>query len=126
MSRFGGEFFDGTDVDEKIEDLVRDADLDGIPKVEDIGDLMENSDAPWVLEELRSVLAFRDEVGDVTDLIIRDDYFPEYALELARDMGAISDSTEWPAMYIDWDKAADDLKQDYSSVEYEGTTYWYR
>ena len=58
--------------------------------------------------------------------LINDDYFEDYARELARDIGAISDDAGWPATCIDWKKAADELKVDYTSVEYDGYTFWLR
>ena len=58
--------------------------------------------------------------------MIRDSYFKEYAQELAEEIGAIPSHTSWPAYCIDWDWAARDLKMDYTAVEYDGITYWYR
>jgi antirestriction protein len=57
---------------------------------------------------------------------IADTYFEEYAQELADDIGAIPKDASWPATCIDWEQAARELQQDYSSVEIDGTTYWYR
>lgn len=58
--------------------------------------------------------------------LIRDSYFCEYAQELADEMGALKGATEWPLLHIDWDAAAEELKQDYTSVEFDGVTYWIR
>lgn len=58
--------------------------------------------------------------------LIADSYFEEYAREFAEDIGAISGNERWPANCIDWEKAASELKYDYSSVEFDGETYWYR
>ena len=58
--------------------------------------------------------------------LIRDSYFEDYARELADDIGAINADATWPNSCIDWEKAADELKQDYTSVEYDGVTYWVR
>lgn len=41
-------------------------------------------------------------------------------------MGALKGATEWPLRHIDWDAAAEELKQDYTSVEFDGVTYWIR
>lgn len=57
--------------------------------------------------------------------LIRDSYFVEAMQELCEDIGAVSkDVPVW--LEIDWEKTADNLRQDYSSVEYDGVTYWYR
>ena len=56
---------------------------------------------------------------------ISDRYFPDYAEEYASDIGAVS-TDGWPNSYIDWKAAGDALKQDYQSIELDGTTFWYR
>jgi len=58
--------------------------------------------------------------------LVRDSYFKEYAQDLAEDIGAIPDNAQWPCRCIDWDKAAWELRMDYTSAEYGGVTYWYR
>lgn len=84
-------------------------------------------------DELKKLEDFRDEVGSKGDLItenhgpfVREDCFAEYAEELAEDIGAIDRQTGWPLNCIDWDKAADELRSDYSEVEWDGHTYLYR
>lgn len=63
----------------------------------------------------------RDGVG-----LIRDSYFEDYAREMAEDIGAIGRDAPWPACHIDWEAAAEALQQDYSTVDYDGVTYWVR
>jgi len=58
--------------------------------------------------------------------LIRDSYFEDYARDFAEDIGAISQNMAWPCCHIDWAAAAESLQMDYSSVEFDGTTYWYR
>lgn len=58
--------------------------------------------------------------------LIRYDYFETYAQETAEEIGAIAKDASWPAMYIDWERAADALKMDYTVVEWDGVTYYYR
>jgi hypothetical protein len=58
--------------------------------------------------------------------LIRDSYFEDYAREFADDIGAINSDASWPNTCIDWEKAASELQMDYSSVEFDGVTYWYR
>jgi hypothetical protein len=58
--------------------------------------------------------------------LIRDSYFEDHARELAEDCGMIQDDAKWPCNCIDWEEAARQLKQDYSSVDFAGTEYWYR
>jgi hypothetical protein len=58
--------------------------------------------------------------------LIRDSYFKEYAMELADDIGATNGKQEWPLNCIDWDQAARELQMDYTSVDFDGVTYWIR
>lgn len=58
--------------------------------------------------------------------LIRDSHFTEYAEQLAEEIGAINSDASWPLGYIDWEAAADALKIDYTTVDYDGVTYWYR
>jgi antirestriction protein len=65
--------------------------------------------------------------GDHNDsTLIPENGFEDYARELAEDIGAISSDTGWPATCIDWERAARELQMDYTSVEYDGDTYYYR
>ena len=58
--------------------------------------------------------------------LIKEDYFEEYARQLAEDVGSITDNMTWPCNFIDWQEAAEQLQMDYSSIEIAGTTFWYR
>lgn len=72
------------------------------------------------LRELQSISA---EVSDET--MIRDNHFVEYCEELVREIGDMPKKIP-DYIVIDWDATAENLKADYNSVEFEGTTYWYR
>lgn len=58
--------------------------------------------------------------------LVRDSYFKDYAEELAGEIGAIDPNARWPANCIDWEKAARELRIDYTSGEFAGVTYWGR
>jgi hypothetical protein len=60
------------------------------------------------------------------ETLIRDTYFKDYAMELAEDIGAIDSNASWPNTCIDWDQAARELQYDYTSVDFDGVTYWIR
>lgn len=60
------------------------------------------------------------------ETLIREDYFTEYAQELAEDIGAVDKDASWPNSYIDWEAAAEALMQDYMTVELDGSTYYAR
>jgi hypothetical protein len=57
--------------------------------------------------------------------LINDSYFTEAMQDLVVDIGDLP--KDIPSyLEIDWEKTANNLQQDYSSVEWEGTTFWYR
>lgn len=60
------------------------------------------------------------------ETLIRDDYFEDYARELAEDIGAVSSDADWPANCIDWERAARELQVDYTGLDFDGVTYWAR
>lgn len=76
-----------------------------------------------LVEELNS--ASSDSADDGITMI-RDSYFEQYARDLADDIGAVSSDASWPNTCIDWEKAASELQVDYSTVDYDGVTYWVR
>ena|SRR5688572_20432045 len=82
--------------------------------------------------ELKALEALAEEAdGYASDwkygaTLIRDSYFEDYARELASDLGMMKDDLSWPHNCIDWERAAEELKQDYTSVEFDGVTYWVR
>lgn len=64
---------------------------------------------------------YRDGAG-----LIREDTFIDYAQELAEDIGAIGSDLQWPLYCIDWERAARDLRADYSTVTFLGYDYLVR
>lgn len=83
-------------------------------------------------EELKALKALADEASGSADwqhgeALIRDSYFEDYARDLAEDIyGRELGEAKWPFTCIDWEEAADQLKQDYFSVDFAGVTYWIR
>lgn len=58
-----------------------------------------------------------------SQLICRD-YFVEYAKLQAYDTGF--EGAVWPTTCINWDEAAAELEEGFSSVDFDGTEYLYR
>lgn len=81
-------------------------------------------------DELKALKGLEEEAGTsewgygVT--LIKESYFRDYAEELAEDIGAISGDMQWPLNHIDWESAANELLIDYSAVEFDGITYYFR
>ena len=79
------------------------------------------------LIELESDMGITLEEADRYNVyFIDEDYFEDYAKEFAHDIGAINDETTWPATHIDWSAAADELRYDYTDVEFQGNNYLFR
>jgi len=117
---------DSRDVIDRIEHLTSERD----DAVEEGGDAI----AAWEQEygdELKALEALADEASGAADWehgesLIRDSYFTQHAEELANDIGRVNGDLEWPLCHIDWEAAAEDLQQDYTSVDFDGVTYWIR
>lgn len=86
----------------------------------------------WDSDEFDRAAAIRellDEIGEDAFygvVLILEDDFTDYAQELAEDIGAIDIDASWPHTCIDWDKAADDLRNDYTCITFDGEDYLYR
>ncbi len=128
------DIIDSRDVIARIEEL--EAELEGgyidgetsVYMVDDDGDFIDMDDEH---EELKALKTLAEEAENVCswedgETLIRDTHFKDYAEQYADDSGAIDSTHYWPLDCIDWDKAADDLQQDFSSVDFDGVTYWVR
>ena len=109
----------GCDADELPEDLSQLDDLD-----ESGFTCSDKAKELATLEYLQSQCNYGD--WRYGETLIRDDYFEEYAEELASDIGAIDRNAKWPLNHIDWKSAAEELTQDYTLVSFDGTDYWIR
>jgi hypothetical protein len=76
--------------------------------------------------ELAELETLENEISDFMhgEAMIPEDCFEDYARELAEDLHwkAVREAS-WPFTCIDWSEAAEELRQDYSEVEYQGQTY---
>src|SRR5262249_21618457 len=129
---------DSRDVIARIEELQdeRQSLQDEYDDAEDDGKAERITLAEWDRDngsELAALLALQDEAEDYSDdwqhgaTLIRDTYFEDYARELAEDLhGDAIRQASWPLLCIDWEKAARELQQDYTSVDFDGVTYWVR
>ena len=83
-------------------------------------------------QELTKLKAFAEEAESSSSdwtygaTLIHEDYFEDYARDLAAEGDYDMKNERWPYTCIDWAQAADELKQDYTSVDFDGETYWVR
>jgi uncharacterized protein (UPF0335 family) len=83
-------------------------------------------------QELAKLKAFAEEAEGYAEdwrhgaTLIHEDYFEDYARDLAAEGDYDMKNEQWPYTCIDWAKAAEELQQDYTSVDFGGETYWVR
>lgn len=79
-----------------------------------------------ILEELKGYGGDEQWRGDWYPVtLIRDDYFSEHVQDLLADCGELP--RDIPSyIEIDWEATAQNIQADYSSVDIDGETYWYR
>jgi antirestriction protein len=109
------DIIDSREVIERIEELESDCEITEDEAVE--------------LAALRALAAEAEQYAAdwrYGEALIRDSYFVTYAQELAEEIGAIQSDAQWPATCIDWERAARELRIDYTSVDFDGVTYWVR
>lgn len=95
-------------------------------ELQELNDRQQNEDQTDPLDEIDEArLTALDELFQTIDedtYLIKESEFEDYARELAEelsDLGSLS-------MYIDWSHYAADMVADYSVVEFEGDTYYFR
>lgn len=136
-------YLDTRDLETEREDLkqqVLESFLENFPHYEDMTESFEDIrfeeeeieswKEDW-LDEITDICAIEDledEVGSewrygVT--LIPEDDFEDYCEELCEDVGYISkDFPSW--IEIDWEATSNNVKQDYSEVNFRGVTYLFR
>jgi len=122
----GDDILDSRDIEARIHELEEERDA------LDDGGKTWAAEYPDESEELAVWLAVREQAkGSAPDwdygtTLIHDRYFTRYAQDLADDLGALREATDWPLRHIDWDAAAEALQQDYTPIEVDSITYWVR
>lgn len=79
-------------------------------------------------QELDELKELESEISDFHhgEAMIAMEDFVEYAEQLAEDTGAIGRHVNWPLNCIDWERAAEELADDYILVSYQGKDYYAR
>jgi hypothetical protein len=109
--------------------------IDRIEELRDERD-QEEDGAKWGREhpeeaaELALLESFQEEAEGYADdwrhgvTLIRDSHFTEYARELVEEFTFPRDLPTW--VEIDWEATAENVRADYTGVEFDGVTYWVR
>ncbi len=100
---------------------------DIIARIEELDGTEDDDEKEEIITLQKLIEDVRDVSGDSPEdgaQLISDNYFEEYARELAEDIGAINRNMSWPLTCIDWEQAAKELQYDYSSVDFDGAEYW--
>lgn len=125
------EIFDSREVEERIEEL--EGDLADELDIEDddakaaalaLKCLSEEYDEYVELTKFRDEVDSREWSHGLT-FISDGRAFVNYAQELVTDIGDLPNGIP-NYIVIDWEATAENIKQDYSEVEFQGTTYLYR
>ena len=138
-------YIDTRDLIEKIEELkqqVLDSFLETFEHYADQTDTFEdilfeeeeiqNWKEDWLdeIDDICQIEKVEDEVGDEFEhgcTLIDEDDFEEYVKDLVSDCGELPiNLPQYIADNIDWSGVADDLRVDYSEVEYQGINYLFR
>lgn len=123
------DFIDVRDVIARFEELETElADAHEDSEVDDVLDIRtEFALLAELLDDLRGNGGDEDWRGAWYPLIlVRDDYFETFAQEEAESLDLIKSNASWPHTCIDWEQAAQELQVDYTTVDFDGVTYWYR
>lgn len=127
----------------KYDDIVNAADIDArIDEIEtemscaveaavafDFESVFADGVSPDDVEELAALRKFRDQAMSYSNewrhgvSLIADRYFKQYAMDYAEETAGVS-SSAWPFTCIDWDRAATDLRTDWTAVDFDGETFW--
>lgn len=137
----GDDLLDTRDIEDRIDDLEAcEADYEELlteyTPTKSIAEAtkLAMDEAGWDFDERHELIMlreFRAELEGYCDwrhgeTLIHEDFFEHYAEELATDIGAVSSDHNWPLQHIDWKAAAEDLKQDYTNADMDGSTYYAR
>lgn len=125
-----------TDSIDNMQDIIDSRDV--IARIEELKIALESaaeeqddSFSPEEADELKGLEELAEQCEGYAgwlhgETLIRESYFTKYAQQLAEDFGRIDHTAGWPSTCIDWDKAAEELKQNYTEVDFNGTAYYIR
>lgn len=124
-----------TDIEDEIESLDPEEDKEEIriakenleAKQKELEDEQEEFEKLGkILDELKGNGGDEQWRGDWYPItLINSDYFTEYTEELLKDCGFIPQELPW-WIKIDWEETADNVKVDYTTIDIDYETFYYR
>ncbi len=116
----------------KWDDIIDSRDV--IARIEELHALAEDEfglaeDEAAELRQLEALAAQGEQYAEDWrhgEALIRESYFVAYAQELAEETVEGMRDLQWPFTHIDWEAAADELRVDYSEIEFDGVAYLIR
>lgn len=120
--------------------ITNDADVldsrDIIDRIEELQGRKDDEEQTYPLNEeeaaeLAALVALAEEAEGYADdwrcgaTLIRETYFTDYTEELLQDIGDLPKNLPGYVV-IDWEATARNIQVDYTSVEFDGVTYWVR
>jgi len=119
------DFIDVRDIIARVEEL------EGLIEGEGCADTAneydrEHGELRAILDQLKGYGGDEEWRGDWYPVtLISERTFEDHARELLEDCGTIPRDLPW-YVAIDWETTAENIRVDYSAVEIDGSTYWYR
>lgn len=112
---------------DKLEIQLQDATEEESGELNDRIDTLYKDDRETILEELHELSGIRVEIPEWYDgnALIHEDYWVEYVQDLLEDCGDIPSDLPW-YIVVDWVSTAENIAVDYSTIEYDGSTCYYR
>ena len=124
------DYFDSRDVVERVAKINGELETPGLEKWERAELRLERLVLHTLLEDLAEEFPpskYRDVRTDVNCGVqgFAEHHAEEYTEEFTYEIGAV-ERDSWIGRFIDWEKAADTLKEDYQEVEILGSTFYLR
>ena len=113
------------------EDVIDSRDI--IERIEELDSMKENEELnEEETEELEILIDLQEQCqGYASDwaygaTLIHEKYFTEYTEDMCNDIGVVDTRNDNWWIVIDWEKTADNVKMDYTEVDFNGETYYIR
>ena len=113
----GDNYLDSRNIQDRIDEL----------ESMTVEEMNEDSDLQKELEIWNELKKETEEYGWVDGIFFfHEDEDENYAQQFAEDIGAIPSDAPWPVYCIDWEHATREFLMDYTTVDIDGQTYYYR